>query len=309
MNNTCSFDYVDGLMEQLQLVIYLPIFIIGLILNILALLVFCCFLRKWRESTIYMTNLALMDLVLLLPLPFKMHATRNSWPSHLHLFCSTLESFYFVGMYGSIYTIVCIAVDRWVMIQHPFTARKLRSPRAAVGTCVFVWVVVLVAISPIYGFRKAGDGDFKCFHGFSDNGWTPVVIGCLMVFGFLGPALVLIGCSTQSIWALRESEQQSPTDLACSRRIIYSSMCAFLVPFTPSHLAILLQFMVRKGVIEDCEWQTSISLFLQLTMCLANITCCLDAACYYFTAREARSTRPFRRSISLRRPTTSTSEV
>ncbi|KAM6948315.1 G-protein coupled receptor 55 [Aplochiton taeniatus] len=309
MNATCSFEYVDGLMENLQLIIYLPIFVTGLVLNVLALLVFCHFLRNWTESTIYMTNLALMDLVLLFPLPFKMHATRHVWPPHLRLFCSTLESLYFVGMYGSIYTIVCIAVDRWMMIQHPFTARKLRSPKAAVATCFAVWVVVLMGISPIYGFRKAGDGDLKCFHGFSGDGWTPAIIGCLQVFGFLGPALVLMGCSVQSIWALRESEQQSPTDLACVRRIIYSGMFAFLVPFTPSHLAILLQFLVRQGLIEDCKWKTRISLFLQVTMCLANVTCCLDAACYYFITREVRSTRHFRRSSIHRRATTNTSEL
>lgn len=309
MNGNCSFHYVDGLMEKLQLLIYLPIFVFGLILNTLALLVFCHFLRRWTVSTIYMTNLALMDLLLLLPLPFKMHATWKFWPSDLRWFCSVLESFYFVGMYGSIYTIVCIAADRWWMIQHPIAARQLRSPRAAVAICVFLWVVALGGTSPIYGFRKAEVGEFKCFHGFSDSGWTPAVIGCLLVFGFLGPALVLIGCSAKSIWALRESERQSPADLACIRKIIYSSLCAFLLPFTPSHLAILLQFLVRQGVIEDCQKKTGISLFLQVTMCLANITCCLDAACYYFTAQEARSTRPFRRSISLRRPTTSTSEV
>lgn len=231
-------------MRYLELVIYIPIFLFGLVLNGMALAVFCVFLPKWTESTIYMTNLALMDLLLLLPLPFKMHATNHLWGAHLQLLCSFLESLYFVGMYGSIYTIMCIAVDRWVAICHPFRAKQVRSPKAALGTCVAVWVVVLVAISPIYGFREAGQGDFHCFHGFSEKGWSPVIISCLEVFGFLGPALVLVGCSAQTIWTLRESNQRSPKSRACVR-IIYSSLCAFLVPFTPSHLAILLQFLVR----------------------------------------------------------------
>lgn len=243
MTANCSFEAVDRLMRSLELAIYLPIFLIGLALNAVALVVFCILLRKWTESTIYMTNLALMDLLLLLLLPFKMHATNHLWGAHRRVFCSVLESFYFVGMYGSIYTIVCIAVDRWVAICYPFRAKLLRSPRAALGTCVLVWVVVLGGISPIYGFRQAGEGDFHCFHGFSEKGWSPVVIGCLQVFGFLGPALVLVGCSVQSIRALRASGQESPKS---GVRIIYSSLCAFLVPFTPSHLAILLQFLVSQ---------------------------------------------------------------
>lgn len=232
-------------MKYLELVIYVPIFVVGLIFNILALVVFCMSLRKWTESTIYMTSLALMDLLLLLPLPFKMHATNNLWSAHLQPVCSVLESLYFFGIYGSIYTIMCIAMDRWLAICHPFKAKQLRSPKAALGTCMAVWGLVLIVIFPTtYRFRQPGQTEFHCFHRFSDKGWSPPVIICLQVFGFLGPALVVIYCSVQTIRALKVSGQHSTTSQACVK-IIYSSLSAFLVPFTPSHLAIFLQFLVR----------------------------------------------------------------
>ncbi|XP_070775790.1 G-protein coupled receptor 55 [Enoplosus armatus] len=311
MTNNCSFEGVDHLMRYLELVIYIPIFPFGLILNVVALLVFCIFLRKWTESTIYMTSLALMDLLLVFPLPFKMHATNHLWPAYLHRLCSVLENLYFVGIYGSIYTIMCIAVDRWVAICHPFKAKQLRSPKAALGTCIGVWMLVLAVItSTIYGFREDGQTDFHCFHSFSEKGWSPPLIICLQVFGFLVPALVVVYCSVQTIWALLQSGQRSPQSRACVK-IIYSSLSAFLVPFTPSHLGILLQFLVHQGVIQDCGNKTRISLFIQIAMCLSNITCCLDALCYYFIAHEVRSTKnTFRLSmISQRRATFSTSEV
>ncbi|XP_023259908.1 G-protein coupled receptor 55-like [Seriola lalandi dorsalis] len=311
MSNNCSFKEVDRLMNYLEPVIYIPIFVLGLILNIVALLVFCIFLRKWTESTIYMTSLALMDLLLLFPLPFKMHATNHLWPSYLQPLCSGLESLYFIGIYGSIYTIMCIAVDRWVAICHPFKAKLLRSPKVALGTCMGVWMLVLAVLSPtIHRFRDAGKETFHCFHGFSENGWSPPLIISLQVFGFLVPALVVIYCSVQTIWALQQSGQHSPQSRACVK-IIYSSLSAFLVPFTPSHLGILLQFLVHQGVIQDCGTKTRISLFIQVALCLSNITCCLDALCYYFIAHEVRSTKhTFRMSmISQRRATFSTSEV
>uniref|UniRef100_A0A8C7VAF1 G-protein coupled receptors family 1 profile domain-containing protein n=2 Tax=Oncorhynchus mykiss TaxID=8022 RepID=A0A8C7VAF1_ONCMY len=313
MKTNCSFTEVDRLMKSLELAIYVPIFVCGLVLNILALVVFCFLLRKWTESTIYMTNLALLDLLLLLLLPFKMHATIHHWEAHHRFLCSFLESLYFVGMYGSIYTIACIAMDRWVAIRHPFRAKQLRSRRAALGICILVWVVVLGGTSPIYSFRTAGNGSFHCFHGFSEKGWRPDVISCLLGFGFVGPALVLVVCSAQSIRTLRQSGKESHKNRACVR-IIYSSLCAFLVPFTPSHLGILLQFLVRQDVIQDCMAKTNISLFLQVAMSLANITCCLDALCYYFITREVRTSKQtftFRRSrsSSQRRATTSTSEL
>lgn len=246
MTRNCSFEEVDHLMKYLELAIYIPIFLFGLILNVVALLVFCMFLRKWTESTIYMSSLALMDLLLLFPLPFKMHATNHLWPGQLQTLCSVLESLYFVGIYGSIYTIMCIAVDRWVAICHPFKAKQLRSPRAALGTCVGVWTLVLVAIpSTMQRFRQDGQLNFHCFHRFSEEGWSPVVIISLQVFGFLVPAFVVVCCSVNTIWVLQQSAQRSPQSRACVK-IIYSSLSAFLVPFTPSHLAIFLQFLVRK---------------------------------------------------------------
>ncbi|KAE8290903.1 G-protein coupled receptor 55 [Larimichthys crocea] len=311
MTGNCTFESVDNLMTYLQLVIYMPIFIIGLILNIVALCVFCIFLRKWTESTIYMTSLALMDLLLLFPLPFKMHATNNRWHPSLQTLCSILECLYFIGIYGSIYIIMCIAVDRWVAICHPFKAKQLRSPKVALGTCVAVWLLVLAVFFPtVYRFRENEKSEFKCFHKFSSDSWRPMVIICLLVFGFLGPALVLVYCSVRTILALQQSGQNSLQSRACVK-IIYSSLSAFLVPFTPSHLGILLQFLVHQKVITDCDSMEGISLFIQVTMCLSNITCCLDAVCYYFIAHEVRSTKHIiRRSLtSQRRATFSTSEL
>uniref|UniRef100_A0A8C7ZMS8 G protein-coupled receptor 55 n=1 Tax=Oryzias sinensis TaxID=183150 RepID=A0A8C7ZMS8_9TELE len=312
MNTNCSFDEVDNTMKYVELIIYIPIFLFGMVLNVFALVVFCVRLKKWTESTIYMTNLALMDLILLLQLPFKMHATNYSWPTELLQFCTILENLYFVGIYGSIYTVMCIAGDRWIAICHPFKAKQLRSPKAALIMCIGVWVVVFSAIFPIiYSFQGDTEtGNRRCFHRFSKNRWNPSVISCLQVFGFLGPALVIIYCSVRTICALHQSGKNSSQCRACVK-IIYSSLSAFLVPFTPSHLAIFLQFLVHQGEIKDCSSMTKINLFIQVTLCLSNITCCLDALCYYFAAQEARSARQSIK-ISLtreRKHTFSTSEV
>lgn len=232
-------------MTVLELVIYVPIFVVGLLLNVAALLVFCVCLRKWTESTIYMTSLALMDLLLLLPLPSKMHAANNKWSGELWPLCSLLENLYFVGTYGSIYMIMCIAVDRWVAICHPFKAKQLRSTKAARITCMGVWLLVFSATFPvIFTFREGDQPEIHCFHRFSEKGWSPAVIGCLMVFGFVGPAAVVVLCSVHTISALQQSGQRSLQSQACVK-IICSSLTAFLVPFTPSHLGIFLQFLVR----------------------------------------------------------------
>ncbi|XP_013886530.1 G-protein coupled receptor 55 [Austrofundulus limnaeus] len=304
-------DQADQLMKVLELVIYIPVFVVGLLLNVAALLVFCVYLKKWTESTIYMTSLALMDLLLLLPLPSKMHAVNHEWDGTLWPLCSFLENLYFVGTYGSIYMITCIAVDRWLAICHPFKAKQLRSPRAAVISCLGIWVLVISATFPVtFRFRESNQSKIHCFHRFSEKGWSPAVISCVMFFGFLGPVVVVVLCSAHTISALQQSGQRSSQSRACVK-IICSSLCAFLLPFTPSHLGIFLQFLVHQNVFQDCEAKSRISLFLQLTMCLSNISCCLDALCYYFIAHEVRNTKTLiRRTLSSqRRATCSSSEL
>lgn len=245
MAGNCSFEAVDQWIQVFELVIYIPVFIFGLICNVTALVVFCRVLRRWTETTIYMCSLALMDLLLLFPLPFKMHASNHRWSANLQPLCSVLEGLYFIGIYGSIYTIMCIAVDRWLAICHPLEARRLRSSSRALMACLGVWALVIAVISPtIYGFRGTELIDFHCFHGFSKKGWSLEVIICLLVFGFLVPAVVVVFCSLKTISALRNSSEHSR---ACVP-VIYSSLSAFLLPFTPSHLGILLQFLVRMKV-------------------------------------------------------------
>ncbi|KAI7810066.1 G-protein coupled receptor 55 [Triplophysa rosa] len=305
MSANCTFSDVDNVTMVLDFVIYVPVLVFGLALNITALVVFCVLLRKWTESTIYMTNLALMDLLLLLPLPFKMHAAMHTWASNTKFFCSFLESLYFVGMYGSIYTIACIAVDRYIAIKYPFRAKQLRSKKVALIVCGFIWVFVMGATSPIYTFRDENNDDFRCFHGFSKKGWTTGVIVCLEIFGFLLPATVLVVCSTQSIRTLKATESKNSKRQA-GVRIIYSSLAAFLIPFTPCHAAIFLQYLVRNDFISDCSQQKNIAVFIQVSMSLANVTICLDALCYYFIAKEVRSTTD---TVLSRVRSISTSEV
>lgn len=307
MTTNCSFKGVDELMQSVELVIYVPTFVFGLLLNTLVLAVFCVKLQKWNESTIFMTNLAVMDLLLLLLLPFKMHATHHWWTASRKLACSFLETMYFVGMYGSIYTITCLALYRYIVIRYPMRAKDVRSPKAAIIVCMTIWVLVLGATSPVYSFRDNSDQPFHCFHGFSDKGWSPAYIGCVEVFGFLLPATVLMVCSLQSIRTLKQSHERS-TKSRVGEQIMYSNLCGFLIPFTPCHLGIFLQFLVRQGVITACQSQTGIALFLQVAMCLANVTCCLDALCSYFIIKEVRSPKEIARQSSSKRGT-DTSEL
>ncbi|XP_021251417.1 G-protein coupled receptor 55 [Numida meleagris] len=282
ISGECNFTSIDRLAETLRFGISIPTFILGLVLNTLALSVFCCFWKKQTKTSVYMINLALADVLLLLSLPLKLHYSVAEAPG---LLCAFIQSLYFVNTYGSIFIIVCITVDRYICLKHPFEGRANQSPRWAVLICCFIWAVAWLCSSPIYMFQK--NDSLKCFHNMSDEAWSIPLIVSVEIFGFLIPLSVMVFCSAQNIWILL-SHKNRAKEKVDSLRVIIINLVVFLVCFTPVHLAICLQCLVRQHVIVDCRLKQTISLFIQVSMIVANLNCCLDAIFYYFAAKEFR---------------------
>ncbi|NXT46711.1 GPR55 protein, partial [Pluvianellus socialis] len=292
----CNFTDVDRLAKTLQLWISIPTFILGLVLNALALSVFCCFWKKRNKASIYMINLALADVLLLLSLPLKLYYSVREAPGRL---CSFIESLYFVNMYGSIFIIVCITVDRYICIRHPFEGRANQSPKGAISICCFIWVVAWFCSSPMYVFQK--NNNIQCFYNMSAKAWSIPLITSVEIFGFLIPLTVMVFCSAQIILILlnHKSQAKMKVEDSGSLRVIITNLVVFLVCFTPVHLAICLQCLVRQKVISDCSLKQTISLFIQVSMILANLNCCLDAIFYYFAAKEFRKKTHLKKVIEL----------
>ncbi|NXJ01534.1 GPR55 protein, partial [Psophia crepitans] len=292
----CSFKDIDSLAATLRLGISIPTFILGLVLNALALSVFCCFWKKQTGTSVYMINLVLADVLLLLSLPLKLYYSDRNAPG---LLCSFIESLYFVNTYSSIFITVCITVDRYICIKHPFEGRANQSPRWATLICCFIWAITWLCSIPIYVFHKTGD--YKCFSNMSEQTWNTHLIVCLEVFGFLIPLTVMIFCSVQNIRILLNlnSQVQNNSEGNGSIRVIIINLVVFFVCFTPVHLAICLQYLVRQHVIVDCSVKQTISLFIQVSMIFANLNCCLDAIFYYFAAKEFREKTRLKKVIEL----------
>ncbi|GAB5576072.1 G-protein coupled receptor 55 isoform X2 [Prionailurus iriomotensis] len=313
-SRSCSFSDVDELMKKVQLTVHIPTFLLGLLLNVLAIRGFSTFLKKrwpnYAATSIYMINLAVFDLLLVLSLPFKM-AMSNAWAPHPSV-CTFVECFYFVSMYGSVFTICFISLDRFLVIRYPFLVSHLRSPRKIFGICCTIWVLVWAGSIPIYSFHGKVE-KYTCFHNMSDGTWSPQVFFPLEVFGFLLPLGVMGFCSSRSIHILvrrRGLTEDWVQQKACIWTIA-ASLAVFVVSFLPVHLGFFLQFLVRNGFIVECRAKQNISFFLQLSMCFSNINCCLDVFCYYFVIKEFRTDimahRPSR--VQLVRQDTMTSRI
>ncbi|KAM5165112.1 G-protein coupled receptor 55-like [Mantella aurantiaca] len=289
-NNNCPNETMSSILRPIQLATYIPTFILGFTLNSFALWNLCCSMKKHTEASIYMMNLAFLDLFLVLSLPTKIHFSQDEIMVSSHL-CGFLQSLYFTNMYGSIYTIMFISLDRYIAILYPLRARVLRSPRKAIVICVIIWVFVW-SISLYIFFNMETLDNVKCFHDISDNIWSPHIIIPLEMFGFVIPMIIMLYCSIQIIRTLLvpvSSSIESEESKTVIARIIICNLLVFLICFSFTHIAIFLQFLVSRQIISDCTVRKHISIFMQVAFCISNINCCLDALCYYFVVKEFRA--------------------
>lgn len=272
--------------ELFQIIIYIPTFILGLLLNGMAMWSAFCKIRQFTEPVIYMVSLIILDTLVLFALPFKIISYQNEQWDLGHSFCSFLESLYFVNMYGSILISLCICVDRYIAILHPFVAVSLRSPTKAAITCGVISAGIWAGTACTLHLHE-NDGPRSCFYGFSGHIWKNTALLAFLEMAFLSCMAAMIYCTVRIMICVHKS--QRPNDSITVRRktvnIIMANLATFLICFTPFHVALVLYYLVKNCILDD--GQEIIRIFLQVTLCWANFNCFLDAICYYFVFSES----------------------
>ncbi|XP_043861111.1 G-protein coupled receptor 35-like [Dromiciops gliroides] len=270
----------DGQPQETAMTVYIcTLLVLGIVFNSLALWVFCCRMRKkWTETVIYMTNLAMADLCLLCALPIMLYSQRDSKEDTV--LCKVSQSIYLVNRYMSISIITMIAVDRYVALQFPMQARRLRSPTCSAIICAVLWALVIISMVTRLAWQTQ-DGDF-CF---SSKNFKFVKMSIFSLLAFFIPLIILTFCSVQVIVSLvRKKKTDAHEKKAIHKAIcmISANLLVFLACFLPMHVALTVRLFLNNKDANTHIWQDIIS----ITSRLSNANCCLDAICYYFVAKE-----------------------
>ncbi|XP_068135280.1 G-protein coupled receptor 55-like [Hyperolius riggenbachi] len=278
---------VDPSVQLFQLILYIPTFIFGLIFNTLAMWMLFFRIKKWMEATVYMAALIVFDSLLLITLPFKIRAyyVGDGWKLGFGV-CTFLESLYFVNVYGSLLTSVCICVDRYIAIQYPFYSKVLRSPMKATVVCVLVCIVVWGASIGFF-IRLREAAATHCFYGFSSRTWSSKSLVIIIETAFLFSAALLIVCTTLTIRTLKKKARanlSNPTEMKAIK-VLVANMVTFIVSFLPFHVSLLLYHLVKNNFISQ-DYANPLRIFIQVSLCLSNINCFLDGVCYYCILKE-----------------------
>ncbi|KFQ78168.1 G-protein coupled receptor 35, partial [Phoenicopterus ruber ruber] len=264
-----------------QLIISIPVLSLGIPLNAIAFWVFCCKLKRWTETRVYMISLIIADSFLLFALPFLIYFTKYEHP--VNELCVTIQNIYFTNMPMSIFVITLIAIDRYIAIKFPLKAKILRSPLKSASICGFLWITLIIysCLRPKIRERK----EQFCFRNVSDKPNYSLLFP--IIFEYFIPLGIVIFCSVHVIKCLKKKMATSLHDTKLIRKavhIVSVNLCVFIICFSPVYITLLLRFAV--DVAEACSLLPEVRASIQISACLANSNCCLDAFCYYFVAKE-----------------------
>lgn len=126
-------------------VIFSIVIVGGCIGNTMVLTVLVKHRHNMRNSTnILMLNLAVADMLFLVfCIPF--HAVIYSIPSWPfgEFMCKFVHLMQYSSMIASVFTLVGMAADRYLVVRYPIHTKFLRNPTAATFVCVAIWIASL----------------------------------------------------------------------------------------------------------------------------------------------------------------------
>uniref|UniRef100_A0A8C4YH19 Lysophosphatidic acid receptor 4 n=2 Tax=Gopherus TaxID=38771 RepID=A0A8C4YH19_9SAUR len=290
-NHTCLTD--DSFKYNLYGAVYSVVFILGLITNCASLFVFCCRMKMRSETTIFMTNLAVSDLLFVFTLPFKIFYNFNRhWPFGDTL-CKISGTAFLTNIYGSMLFLTCISVNRFLAIVYPFRSRTIRTRRNSAIVCAGVWILVLSGgiLASLFSTTNVSNTSTTCFEGFSKIVWKTYLSKITIfieVVGFIIPLLINLTCSSLVLRTLRKPAtlSQIGTNKMKVLKMIIVHVAIFVVCFVPYNSILFLYALVRSQAIANCSLERFARTMYPITLCIATMNCCFDPFIYYFTSES-----------------------
>ncbi|XP_075446902.1 N-arachidonyl glycine receptor [Ascaphus truei] len=267
------------------LVYYSFVFPIGLLVNLTALWVFSCTTKKRTTVIVYMMNVALLDLMFLLFVPFRViYYAKQHWPFG-DVFCRILGALTVFYPSVTLWLLAFISADRYMAIVQPKQIKQLKNISKAMAACFGIWVMTVVSTTPLLFVYEDPDKEFNyttCFKSFDIIHFkrNTVLNLARLIFFFLVPLLIMIGCYAIIIYSLVSGKASRLKSKAKKKsiQIIVTLIVQVLVCFVPFHVCFVF-LMTQDGPDHYILWGT-------LSTFLMNLSTCLDVILYYIVSKQ-----------------------
>lgn len=278
---------------------YSLVFLLGLGLNGALLWSVCCRTRRWTSMVVYLTNLAVADLLYVLALPPLVisNALGGPWPFG-NVLCKSVRFFFFVNLHCSMMFLACVGVHRFLGVCFPIAAVRLRTRALALFASGSVWTLATAETLPTLVFAHTGsiDNVTVCFE-MTDPGQFQVYFPYglfLAIVGFLIPFLVVITCYCSMMKALYCGAAGGVSGAGSARmrnKSLYTLLVVllmFVVCFVPYHIARTVYLFVRVYMPGDCGLVNVVMISYKVWKPVVSFNCCANPLLYFLGSDRRR---------------------
>ncbi|MGH0155181.1 UNVERIFIED_CONTAM: hypothetical protein FKN15_035107 [Acipenser sinensis] len=240
--------------------------------------------RQWHTGIVFVFNLAVCDLlyVLSLPLLIGYYTNDKNW-----IFSDALcriERFLFTcNLYGSIFFITCISLNRYVGIVHPFFTRSYVQPKHAMMVSLAVWFLVIGICSPVFHFsmtEKKGNKT-QCLGSATDDKITEYIPYSLFLasFGCALPFLATFSSYFAILVVVWKNDNITSADKRKTGVMIFTVIVLYVVSFIPYHILRNVNLINRD---DRCSRPPSMTIYdgYQVSKVLVTLNMCIHPLLY-----------------------------
>ncbi|CAK8681465.1 unnamed protein product [Clavelina lepadiformis] len=301
INSTAELPVISENLNLTVSCIYLLIFVVGLIGNGIVLAFFMTRDRtrvRHREGSVanvLIINLAVADFIFVGALPF--WATERFLQGEWRFGdwgCKLLSFVSLLNLYGSVYFLVAMSIDRFLAVVYAIQSRNWRTPRNAVFACVIIWLLASLTASQSLFLRQtmSEGGREVCRWQF-----TPEILdayfGLRTSLGFFIPFLIIIICYITIIINLRRrSERNSASGVTVINiqhkvtRLVLLVITVFVGCWLPNHVVTLIIASIKDDVVEQNRLRITEAMLLSSIPAYANS--CTNPILYAFIKDDLR---------------------
>ncbi|XP_071482513.1 somatostatin receptor type 2-like [Diadema antillarum] len=193
---------------------------------------------------IYILNLAIMDFMFVLTLPFQgVQASSLHWPFG-RLMCKLVTGYDSVNMFASVFTLSFMSVDRYVAVVYPISSIRYRTKTKTRIFCCLVWFSAILLALPSWLYQDIDESGEHCYTANIKTD-AEVYFYCYfnVMLGFILPLLVILTAYTALLYKMLRSNLPLRSDGAsaaqrASKRVsilTISVIVVFFICWMPYH--------------------------------------------------------------------------
>ncbi|KAI1899466.1 hypothetical protein AGOR_G00062090 [Albula goreensis] len=287
----CLMEPMDQVVHIFMCSFYTVIFLLALPGNLIVGLVIGSSKQALSTSDLFLFHLAVADILLALTLPISAASLIHGWVFG-NFMCKLVSVVQEVNFYSSILFLVCISVDRYLVIVHAMEARKEDRRLWSWVMCGVVWAAGILLALPV-GFNEVGSfrglDHMTCAESFDPKEaplWRLSTRLLRHTLGFLLPLVIMLACYGITVARLlrtRGFQKQR------AMRVIVAVVLAFLLCWMPYHISMIADTLMRFHLVNyGCKARLAVDRAMFSTQSLGLLHCCINPVLYAFIGEKFR---------------------